>query len=138
MEHEGHGLTLDTLVLEANLAAMAKGFHDQDTQVGTEIALIHGELSEALAAHRSGHVFVEHYRESDEAHHLLEDYANGGSLMCDRDYEAAVKDSLEDELADVVIRVADLCGELGISLETHVKAKLRFNKSRPRLHGKRY
>ena len=49
-----------------------------------------------------------------------------------------VKDTLEDELADVVLRVTDLCGLLGIDLETHIKAKMRYNATRPYKHNKAY
>lgn len=47
-------------------------------------------------------------------------------------------ENLEEELADVIIRVADLCGYLGIDLEVAIAAKMAYNKQRPRLHGKEY
>ena len=37
-----------------------------------------------------------------------------------------------------VIRIADLCGYLNIDLESHIKAKMRYNESRPYKHGKEY
>jgi NTP pyrophosphatase (non-canonical NTP hydrolase) len=49
-----------------------------------------------------------------------------------------VKDTFEDELADAVIRIADLCGYLNIDLESHIKAKMRYNETRPHKHGKEY
>ena len=42
---------------------------------------------------------------------------------------------LPSELADVVIRVADLCGILNIDLETIIKHKLEYNRSRGYKHG---
>ncbi len=53
-------------------------------------------------------------------------------------FKSLVKDTFEDELADVVIRVADLAGSLNIDLESHVKAKLKYNETRKMKHGKKY
>ena len=41
-----------------------------------------------------------------------------------------------EEMADVVIRVMDLCEHLGISLEDAILAKTEKNKLRPYRHGK--
>lgn len=49
-----------------------------------------------------------------------------------------VKDTFEDELADVIIRVLDLCAFKGIDIESHIKAKMRYNTSRQFMHGKSY
>ncbi len=47
-------------------------------------------------------------------------------------------ENFAEEMADVVIRVADLCGGYGIDLEAAIVAKMERNRQRPRLHGKRY
>jgi NTP pyrophosphatase (non-canonical NTP hydrolase) len=55
--------------------------------------------------------------------------------------EALRKDDQEnfaEELADVVIRLFDLCGGLGIDLETEIKKKMDKNKLRPYKHGKQF
>lgn len=39
------------------------------------------------------------------------------------------------ELADVIIRVADMCGRYGIDLEAALRIKQVFNRTRPRKHG---
>jgi NTP pyrophosphatase (non-canonical NTP hydrolase) len=49
-----------------------------------------------------------------------------------------IKDTVEDELADVIIRTLDLCGYLGIDIEKHVELKMRYNESREYKHGKNY
>ncbi len=46
------------------------------------------------------------------------------------------KDTFEDELADVFIRLADLCGELDIDIERQIDWKLRYNIGRKTKHGK--
>ena len=105
----------------------AKGFYDEGKNIGEILALIHSEVSEALEAHRSGNVLrkcPDVDVESDEEFKTL--------------FEAHVKDSFNDELADVIIRVLDLAGYLEIDIESHVKAKVRYNTLRPRKHGKKY
>lgn len=42
------------------------------------------------------------------------------------------------ELADAVIRIMDLCEQLGMSLENAILAKDAYNQNRPVLHGKRF
>lgn len=42
----------------------------------------------------------------------------------------------EEEMADIVIRVADACGRYNIDLDRAITTKIQINKSRPRLHGK--
>lgn len=42
------------------------------------------------------------------------------------------------ELADAVIRIADLCGYLGIDLDTVISEKMAYNETRPFKHGKRF
>jgi NTP pyrophosphatase (non-canonical NTP hydrolase) len=53
-------------------------------------------------------------------------------------FQAHVKDSFEDELADALIRILDMCGGLGIDIQRHVEEKLHYNATRERLYGKNY
>ena len=41
------------------------------------------------------------------------------------------------ELADTVIRIADLCEALELDLENAIRQKHEFNKTRPYKHGKK-
>lgn len=43
-----------------------------------------------------------------------------------------------EELADIMIRTADLAGKLGINLNDAIYAKQKFNETRPYKHGKRF
>ncbi len=43
-----------------------------------------------------------------------------------------------EELADVAIRLFDLCGASDINLEAEIERKMEINRTRPRLHGKEY
>lgn len=47
-------------------------------------------------------------------------------------------DNFKEELADIVIRVADLAGGLDIDLEKEIKNKMKKNKNRPYKHGKAF
>jgi len=109
-----------------------KGFWDKSREMGTILALIHSEVSEALECDRK-----EKY--SDVI--LPDDWDLLDSAPDDifkQYFEERVKDTFEDELADIVIRVLDLCGHGEIDLDRHIQAKLRYNSLRPHKHGKAY
>lgn len=107
-------LTINGLVKTAHKAAADKGFWDTKPNLGEKIALIHSELSEALEEVRAGHA-------PDEV------------------YEVDGKpEGMPIELADVVIRVADLCGYYGIDLNAAVDRKFTYNERRPAKHGKKF
>lgn len=59
---------------------------------------------------------------------------------CGEIAEAARKPELRpeipEEFADVIIRVLDMCGALGIDIGLAVAEKLQKNAARPMLHGK--
>lgn len=74
--------------------------------------LVLTEVSEAVEADRKcRHADIESY----------EDEIKYGADVYDRDtrspFEKYIKDTVEDELADVCIRIFDLCGTLGIEPE---------------------
>ena len=46
------------------------------------------------------------------------------------------RDNFREELADICIRVFDLCGGLSIDLENEIKNKMAINKERPYKHNK--
>ena len=50
----------------------------------------------------------------------------------------SMRDSVQEELADAVIRCLDLAGSLGFDLQTTMEKKMAFNEKRPMKHGKRY
>ena len=106
----------------------AKGFWDNERNVGELLMLVTSELGEAMEAHRKGR-FAEF--EKAETNVRL-----GGEW--DANFKAHIKDTFEDEIADAVIRLLDLSAGLGIDLEKHINAKVRYNETRPKLHGKLY
>lgn len=109
-------------------ANKAKGFWDQERNVGELLMLVTSELGEAMEAHRKG-------KFTDKSEYIAD-----VKLADDFKYafENNVKDTFEDEIADSLIRLFDLCGGLEIDIEFHINQKLAYNKTRERLHGKKY
>ena len=105
----------ETIATEVHNTAIEKGFYDQkDGQVsrpsGTAIALIHSEVSEVLEALRKP--------------------VQLNSAKIPEFSE------VEEELADVVIRVMDFQKAHGYRVQEAIVAKMAFNKTRPKKHGK--
>jgi NTP pyrophosphatase (non-canonical NTP hydrolase) len=51
-------------------------------------------------------------------------------------YRHQDQDNFREEIADTFIRLLDLCGGLGLDIETEIAKKCEKNKSRPYKHGK--
>lgn len=84
--------------------------HERRNQ-GELLALMHSELSEALEAVRYGNPASQH----------IPDF-NG----------------LEEEMADVLIRIFDFCDEFDLRLPEAILRKMEFNANRPHKHGKQF
>ena len=99
----------------------------REPSVGERISLMHSELSEGLEEWRNGHPlsFIYYHGSSTDGPGTFPFYEG-----CKEKPEG-----LPIELADVVIRIADFCGRHGIDLDAAIKAKLAFNKTRPKRHG---
>ncbi|MDV3706681.1 hypothetical protein CMU55_19450 [Elizabethkingia anophelis] len=102
---------------------------------GQRIALITSEASEALEADRKN-------KSVNEVRYFDEAWKNTANEVSDEtfkhSFEGVVKDTMEDEIADILIRVLDFCGANNIDIDFHVQAKLRYNSLRPYKHGKNY
>lgn len=108
-------MNINELRDRANRQATEAGFWADDWNVGEKLALIHSEVSEALEENRAGHDLTHTYYRED-----------------------GKPEGVPSELADIVIRVADLAGEIGIDLDAVITEKLDFNQSRPHKHGKEF
>lgn len=135
---------INELSFKIHDANRAKGFYASDRNIGELLALIHSEVSEALEAHRSSN-FYSAKAGSPERYWYIDGMADkdyGISFNDDKvfkqQFEKLVKNTFEDELADIMIRVMDLAAYTGVNLESHIKAKMRYNKLRPHKHGKQY
>ena len=89
-------MDLKALQKEAHAIAKDHGWWDEERTFGDLIALVHSELSEALEAYREKHIWAD-WRQ-------LQTYPNGRPR------------GVASELADVVIRVADMAEYYGVDL----------------------
>lgn len=123
---------------------VAKGFwEDKETKNVPELLMLCvSELSEALEAYRKGRMNRLRVFNQDlgYARVTIEDFTEGNENLpwLKNRFETEIKDTFEDEIADTVIRLLDLSEGLGIDLETHIRLKLQYNKTRPYKHNKAY
>lgn len=98
-----------------------------------KIALIHSEASEALEAYR---VPVARIAYQDINSNVYAD-PDGETFLNPTDATGRLRKpvGIDSELADVVIRVMDLCAHLGIDLERAIREKHAYNETRTRRHG---
>lgn len=92
----------------AHGTAVTKGWWDEERELGTVIALMHSELSEALEYGRKGNGPSDHIPE------FL---------------------GIEEEFADVIIRIMDYAEKDGLRIADAIIAKMVYNSNRPHKHG---
>ncbi len=106
--------TMQEFTKRAHQTAVSKGWWDDvddaDALVPEKLCLIHSEVSEAL-----------------------ESYRNGEDMLWITD--TGKPEGLLAELADVVIRCADLSEALGLDLGSAMSVKMDYNDTRPHRHG---
>jgi NTP pyrophosphatase (non-canonical NTP hydrolase) len=126
---------LNVLAKDIYQAMKEKGFWDHERNVGEMLMLATGELAEGLEALRKGRKMDQdrlmgYLEQGDQIH-------REGGFAYDA-FESQIKDTFEDELADALIRILDMCGGLGIDIEFHVREKLQYNSLRAHKHGKKF
>jgi len=145
-------MNINELVQKAHENAVSKGFYEcarcegsgkvgsfvcntcngsgkTSKNIGELLMLVVSELGEALEAHRSNGrtPMWEFFYEMIDSGKPFEEA-----------FKENIKDTFEDELADAVIRICDMCGYLGIDLEKHIDLKMKYNATRKHKHGKSY
>ena len=128
--------SLNQLRDEIHANAKEKGFCDSKKEVGTMLMLIVSELAEALEADRTGD-FCD-FRKYEKCKKEMDVGIRTSEEIEKYAFERYIKNTFEDELADVIIRTLSVCGYLGIDIERYVLAKMKYNKTREKMHSKKY
>ena len=132
---------MKNLIAQAHGTAKEKGFWDTERNVSEMLMLIVSELAEAQEALRKNH-----FADKSAITGLSQDIElekSDDEFQMDKGiwkglFEDKVKSSFEDEIADVAIRLFDLCGGLNIDLEKHIELKMKYNSMRGYKHGKAF
>ena len=144
-------MKLNELRDKAYRTACGHGFHDQELSNEHFLCLVISELMEAVEADRRGkRANVDWFEKKISTSRICQGL--DPDIPKERGYEVAynetIKGSIEEELADAVIRLLDLAGLRGIALnlpteilrtvlkiwQKPVKTKLSPNQSIPSLH----
>lgn len=113
---------LNELRDEIHTNAKNHGFYENEKNIPEILMLIVSELGEAMEAYRKDHYTGKYALQKN---------------ISNNDFELFIKDRFEDEIADTIIRLLDLCGYMKIDIDTHVALKMKYNESRPYKHGKK-
>jgi NTP pyrophosphatase (non-canonical NTP hydrolase) len=124
------GIEINKLAKQNHKLALEKGFWEDETikvschiydhtieieSTEKKLLMVHGEISEAM----------EELRKDGDCKKI---YFSKGRKP----------EGFGIELADAMLRIMDLAERRGINLEKCIRLKLKYNKTRPNKHGKRY
>lgn len=129
-------MDITELVERATEQAALSGFTvpGHPRSIAEHVALITTEVGEVYEAYRDGMApAAQRYEHADGVvnHHW--------AMAHDNDEKHLGKPvGIPSELADIVIRVANMCGEYGIDLERVITEKLYYNATRPHMHGRKH
>ena len=98
-------MNIQNFIERAHRTATEHGFHDKRESNEHWLLLVITEICEAVEAHRKGE-FTGDQHAFMEREHVHPDF--------NERYEAYMKGSMAEELADVCIRIFDFMGEIGI------------------------
>jgi NTP pyrophosphatase (non-canonical NTP hydrolase) len=117
---------LNALAADIHNNAAAHGWWDEKRTLPEILMLCVSELAEAL----------ELYRDDMPALYFLRDEADEKVVTTDfSKHEGQKPQGVAVELADTIIRVLDYCGHEDIDIDSAIRMKHEYNKSRPYRHG---
>ena len=100
---------LNALKEKAYKTAVEQGFHDEEKPDCYWLGLVMSEAGEAINADRKGkHADTKRFEE------------NPGKWAFDLNFRIYIKDSVEDEIADIVIRLLDFAEMKGYFIFSHI------------------
>ena len=125
---------INKLSKEIHQNAIEKGFYEGKKNIAEMLMLIVTEVAEACEADRKdNHVDLDMFERD-----LKTNSIHGKDYAFKNSFQIQVKNTFEDELADIMIRVMDLAGYMKIDLEKHIELKMKYNSLREHKHGKSY
>lgn len=104
-------MNLNTTAEKVHNNAVQHGWWDKPPSLPESLMLCVGELSEAMEEYRNHHLANEIY------------------------YKDGKLEGVPIELADTIIRILDICAYYEIDIDSAVKDKMEYNKSRSFRHG---
>lgn len=122
---------IDGFLAKTISGEISREFYDKYRElfINKQLSLIITEVAEAIEIHRKHGIDISLEPE------IIDELTD---IEFGEQFENKYKDKLQDELGDTMIRLLDLIGYLGINIDKWIEAKLRYNKTRPYLHGKKY
>lgn len=109
-------MNLNNLAKEAYAIAKAHGWHNEERSKEHYLMLIITEVAEAVQADRKKkHADVAKFKEWQGNSLPLSEETMERRFK--EDFESYIKNTVEDELADIIIRCLDLAGTIGLTLE---------------------
>jgi NTP pyrophosphatase (non-canonical NTP hydrolase) len=114
------------LAKEIHEGNKSRGFWESERKLTEVVMLTVCELSEAIEADRAG----KWCNDKNVINYL--------NIPTTETFKENIKDTVEDEIADAIIRILDFSHKFNIDLDFHIKAKLNYNASRAYKHGKQY
>lgn len=113
---------INGIAADVHAMAVSKGWWPAEGRNDGEVlALMHSEISEALEALRQG---------GGESAKRLSVTADDGSTR--------PMSAMEEEMADLVLRVFDYAGARGLNIGSAIVSKMAYNAGRPERHGKKF
>ena len=113
-------MNIKTLISEAHETAVEKGWYDTPTQIEAILSRHDSKRYEAWTNYFLNSCLMNTASEVGEACEAV----RRGDM-----------ENLAEELADVYIRIADICARFDIDLEQAIAEKMEKNRNRPYLHG---
>jgi NTP pyrophosphatase (non-canonical NTP hydrolase) len=112
--------TIEEMQAEVYKNNVDHGWFDEDRDVGTDIALLHTEVSEMFEAFRATGL--------SDATDVVRGLGHQRTLP--------KPEGFGSEAADVFIRLLDTCERRGVDLRAEYERKMEYNRTRPYKHGK--
>lgn len=117
-------MNVEAVIKEAYENAIEKGFHDGRDNIHEKIMLIISEIGEALEADRDGNRADFEDLEVCQNSIIKSGMTEESSRITA--FKNTIKDTFEDELADVFIRLADLAGYMKVEADWSLVSVDRF------------